>query len=203
MEKILFVKYTPREERSKSKQLFDYASSLVKDKASVDIIDLEQEKPEFFDNISVMSYILRNFVGQEITEEQKKSLEKYDNFLQRFLQAEKIIFAYPMYNFSMPGAVKTFIDMIMQKGKTFDITSQGYQGLCKEKHIICISTAGGVYSEEFNTLANEHNISLIRAISGLIGAKFSSVFVQGLDMMPEKQDELIENAKKELDVLLN
>lgn len=203
MEKVLFVKYTPRHERSKSKELFDYAKDLIGENSSVDIIDLELDKPEFFDYTSVMGYILRNFVGQEIDEEQKKSLEKYDSFLDRFLAADKIIFAYPMYNFSMPGAVKTFIDMVMQKGKVFDITSEGYVPFCKDKHIIAISTAGGVYNEEFGTLANEHNVSLLGSISGMIGAKFSPVLVQGLDMMPEKKDELMQKAKDDLKEILS
>jgi len=108
-----------------------------------------------------------------------------------------------MYNFSMPASVKAYFDMILLKGQTWDMNASGYVQLCKEKKLVLISTSGGVYNEEFKTLSMDHSESYMKILSGFIGAEFNSVFVQGINMMPAKQDELIENGKHKIKEIIS
>lgn len=202
MEKILIVKYTPRDSRSSTKKLLDYAIEKLGKNVEIDLLDIEKEGVDFFNHQSVESYALRNYMGKELNDEQKKSLELYDNYTQRVLDADKIIVAYPMYNFSMPGAMKTFFDMILQKGKTWDMDESGYVGLCKDKELILISTAGGVYNEGMGTLGMEHNSSLMKVFAGFMGTKYSEVFIQGFSTTDNVDSTLNEGMKK-IDEILN
>ena len=95
----------------------------------------------------------------------------------------------------MPASVKAYFDMILLKGKTWYMNASGYVQLCKGKKLVLISTSGGVYSEEFKTLSMEHSESYMKILSAFIGAEFNSVFVQGINMNPQKQDELISEGK--------
>lgn len=142
--KVLVVKYTPREERSNTKKLLDHFIFESKKKGNdVETINLSYDTPEFFDPITIDLYSKRNYGGVELTEDETKQLEKFDLFTQKFVEADRIVIGYPIYNFGVPGAVKTFLDMIGQKGKTWDIVDRNYVGLCKDKKALLIMTAGG------------------------------------------------------------
>ena len=202
MEKILIVKYTPRNERSKSKELLDYAISKIKDKYEIEILDLDIEKPQLHDSISIEAYALRNYMNIELNENQKESLKQADKFTNQFLQAKKIIFAFPMWNFGLPASVKAYLDLILQKGQTWDMEKNGYIGLCKEKELIVISSAGGMYSHETGMESMNHSTTLMKTIAGFIGAKYNEAFAQGVNMFPDKIEEFTNKAKKEIDEIL-
>ena len=42
----------------------------------------------------------------------------------------------------------------------------------------------------------------IKGFAGFVGAKFSSVFVQGLNMMPEKSNDLMSEGREKIDKLM-
>ena len=76
---------------------------------------------------------------------------------------DNLIIAFPMYNFSLPAAVKSWVDAVIQKGKTFTLTDKGFQGLCVEKKAIVIITTGYEVGEaDFAT-------PLIKTALGLMG----------------------------------
>lgn len=196
--KILVVKYTPREERSNTKKLLDHFISKSKEKGNeVETINLSYDTPEFFDPITIDLYSKRNYGGVKLSVEETKQLEKFDLFTQKFVDADRIVFAYPIYNFGVPGAIKTFLDMIGQKGKTWDIIDGKYVGLCSDKKAILIMTAGG---------AKDYNMGAIdepKKYLGFLGIK--DVFDVGSfginDSRPDRE-QLLDAAKKRIDELI-
>ena len=201
--KILIVEYAPRNERSKTLELANYAKTLLLKKGKVEILDLNKDIPEFFNSENLTAYYMRNYMGEKLSEKDAKLLSKFDKFTKQFVESEIVVIAYPMYNFSMPASVKAYFDMILLKGQTWDMNASGYVQLCKEKKLVLISTSGGVYNEEFKTLSMDHSESYMKILSGFIGAEFNSVFVQGINMMPAKQDELIENGKHKIKEIIS
>lgn len=199
---ILVVKYTPAGERSNSRKLMEYMVDKLED-STVDLLDLEKEVPIFFDESLLGSYVSRNYVGNELREDERKQLEKFDNFLLRFKKADVVIFAYPTFNFSFPGSIKTFFDMILQKGETWDMGEKGFIGLCPDKQIVNISTAGAMYDEKFGTLEMNHNTPLMKVLAGFLGAKYHEVFVEGINMFPDRAEEFIQNGKNKIDEIVN
>jgi len=58
--------------------------------------------------------------------------------------ADRIVFAVPVYNFGLPAQLKSYIDQIARAGVTFRYTAQGVpEGLLKNKQVVVLSARGG------------------------------------------------------------
>lgn len=82
------------------------------------------------------------------TPEQKQILALSDQLIQELLAAEAIVLGVPMHNFSIPAALKAWIDLITRAGMTFSYGDTGPKGLLpSDKKVMAIVTRGGVYEE--------------------------------------------------------
>ena len=82
------------------------------------------------------------------TPEQKQILALSDQLIQELLAAEAIVLGVPMHNFSIPAALKAWIDLITRAGMTFSYGDTGPKGLIpSDKKVMAIVTRGGVYGE--------------------------------------------------------
>ncbi|MCK7595028.1 FMN-dependent NADH-azoreductase [Pseudomarimonas salicorniae] len=88
--------------------------------------------------------------------------------LEEFLAADVLVVGAPMYNFSIPSALKAWIDRIAVAGKTFRYGPNGPEGLAGGKRVIVVSTRGGRYSEGAG-LAMDHQESYLRTVFGFLG----------------------------------
>jgi FMN-dependent NADH-azoreductase len=68
------------------------------------------------------------------------------NTLDQFLEADKVVFVTPMWNFNIPSRVKTYIDNLCIPNKAFKYTENGPVGLIKGKKALHIHATGGVHS---------------------------------------------------------
>ena len=124
MIKTLLVSYSPRFE-SNTKKLIDTFLNVASDYSHVTHLDLGKDTPPFLlaDNLNAL--VKRNLMGMELTEEENVSVKGVDRLLQQLLDADRIVIAFPMYNFSLPAAVKAWIDAVIQDGKTFKNNKRG------------------------------------------------------------------------------
>lgn len=198
MKNVLIVKYTPRNDRSRTKELLDYYIENKTNNKKVEILDLITETPEFFLEDSINSYYKRNYAWEKLSSEEQKTLEKFDKFTKQFKNADTVVLAYPMYNFSMPAIVKAYFDMILQKWETWDITKDWYVWLQTDKKIILITTSWWKYEwiEWYDFL--EHNIKLVKVIAWFIWAKLE-IIDGGWTMIDE--DKVLTESKKKIDML--
>lgn len=158
--KTLLVKYTPREERSSSKKLLDAFKIEIKN-SEIEILDLCIDVPDLFDSESINAYIHRNYLKEELSQEQKKSLEKMDRMTHQVQSADVVVIAFPMHNFSMPASVKAWFDSIMLKGQTWDAANGKYFGLMDGKKALIIVSSGGFYTSD-PMMHWEHAMSLAK-----------------------------------------
>lgn len=158
--KTLLVKYTPREERSSSKKLLDVFKNEIKN-SEIEILDLCIDVPDLFDSESINAYIRRNYLKEELSHEQKKSLEKMDRMTHQVQSVDIVVIAFPMHNFSMPASVKAWFDSIMLKGQTWDVTNGKYFGLMGGKKALIIVSSGGFYTSD-PMIHWEHAVSLAK-----------------------------------------
>jgi FMN-dependent NADH-azoreductase len=68
-----------------------------------------------------------------------------DAILNEFQNADVIVIGVPMYNFSTPSSLKSWIDRVARAGVTFKYTDKGVEGLVKDKSVIILSSRGGFY----------------------------------------------------------
>ena len=160
MTKTLIVKYTPRNERSSTKKMLDAFVSGIKN-SEIEEIDLTKDVPDLFLEKNLAAYIHRNYLGEELDDEQKKILSKMDRMTKQLKSADVVVVAYPMNNFSMPAPVKAWFDSVMLKGETWAVKDGKYLGLMGGKKALALVSAGGMYDQD--PMASwEHALSLTK-----------------------------------------
>ncbi|WKV49992.1 FMN-dependent NADH-azoreductase [Dickeya fangzhongdai] len=71
-----------------------------------------------------------------------------EQLVSEFLTNDVIVIGAPMYNFSVPSQLKSWLDRIAQAGRTFKYTEKGPVGLSGGRTIIMVSARGGFYTEQ-------------------------------------------------------
>jgi len=115
----------------------------------------------------------------------------------QFLEADKYVFAAPMWNLGIPAILKAYIDYITVSGITFKYTEQGAVGLLRGKKAVHIMATGGEYKtlpfSDFE-MANRY----LKTILGFMGVEdFQTITAQRLDIVGEDVEKIISNALKE------
>ncbi|MDE1831235.1 MAG: NAD(P)H-dependent oxidoreductase [Thaumarchaeota archaeon] len=191
--KTLLVKYTPREERSSSKKLLDAFKNEIKN-SEIEILDLCIDIPDLFNPERIDAYIHRNYLKEELSQEQKKSLEKMDRMTHQVQSADVVVIAFPMHNFSMPASVKAWFDSVMLKGQTWDTDSGKYFGLMANKKALIIVSSGGVYTN--NQMINwEHAMSLAKIEFQFMGfSDVRGILNEGMNAVGETMSSSIQKS---------
>ncbi len=78
------------------------------------------------------------------TEEQAAKLSLSDSLIEEVKAADVLVIGLPIYNFSLPAALKAWIDLIARAGVTFAYTAEGPKGLLEGKRAIVTVSSGGV-----------------------------------------------------------
>jgi FMN-dependent NADH-azoreductase len=78
----------------------------------------------------------------EMTPELRAATALSDELIGEILAADELLIATPMYNFTVPAALKAWIDQIVRIGKTFQFDGTSFQGLVKARRAVVISAYG-------------------------------------------------------------
>jgi len=70
-----------------------------------------------------------------------------DDAIREVQEADIIVIGVPMYNFSIPSALKAWIDHLVRRQKTFSYDNGKPEGLVKGKKVYLAIASGGVFSE--------------------------------------------------------
>ncbi len=158
--KILIIKYLPSGEKSNTLKLLNYFKDNI-NTHEIEEIDLIETIPTFHNRESMALYKARNFGGETLTQEQQKVMAQSDLMTQQFVNADLIVLATPMHNFSLPGIVKTYFDAVMQSGITFKYEGDRQIGLMDKSKFLTIYTSMGSYKGGFGYMDNLRTITKI------------------------------------------
>ena len=123
--------------------------------------------------------------------------DKTFDYARRFANADMIIIAAPFWDFSFPALLKIFIEHVCVSGIAFKYTNTGIQTLCKASKLYYVTTMGGYNSTDYgfgyikalcNVLYGIDDVRLIKA--------------EGLDIIGNDVDEIMEKVKKEIDKMV-
>ncbi|QVN03929.1 FMN-dependent NADH-azoreductase [Pseudomonas rhodesiae] len=128
---------------------------------------------------------------------QKHEAELSASSLAEFLAADALVIGAPMYNFTIPTQLKAWIDRIAVAGQTFRYTEAGPEGLCGNKKVIIVSTAGGLHAGQASGAAHEGYLTLLFGFLGITDIEF--VRAEGLAY----GDEMRSKALSDANVLIN
>lgn len=79
----------------------------------------------------------------ELSEQDKDILRPSNELVDELLESNVIVIGAPMYNFGIPGMLKSYLDQICRLDKTFATNPQGFEGLLKNKTAFIVITTGG------------------------------------------------------------
>ena len=109
-----------------------------------------------------------------------------DRVMDEFLAADVVVIGAPMYNFSVPSTLKSWIDRVAVAGKTFRYTEQGPQGLAAGKKVIVASTRGGIHSGAASDFVEPY----LRFLFGFLGiSDIEFVTAEGLAYSAEHRSQ--------------
>lgn len=117
-------------------------------------------------------------------------------YAHQFAEADKYVFAEPLWNLGIPSILKAYFDYVCIPGITFKYTEQGPVGLCQGKKAINIATRGGLYSE---SPASDYELGdrYVRTIMNFLGiADYDTIFADGLDIIGNDVYEIVDAAVK-------
>ena len=82
---------------------------------------------------------------EQQTEEMKQALVLSDQLISELQSADVLLLSVPMYNFSIPSALKAWIDQVVRINQTFAYDGTNFTGLVtvKKAFIICTYGAAG------------------------------------------------------------
>lgn len=131
---------------------------------------------------------------EELSSEEKAKVGRLSELCEQFISADKYVFVTPMWNFSFPPAMKAYIDAVAVAGKTFKYTEQGPVGLLTDKKALHIQARGGFYSEG-PAAEMEMGHRYLGTVMQFFGVpSFEGLFIEGHAAMPDKAQEIKENA---------
>lgn len=128
--------------------------------------DLAQHPvPQFSPQILQSMALAHDQLGPEAA----KELLALQQVLDEVIAADVVVVGAPMYNFSVPSQLKSWLDALVVPGKTFRYSDGGVEGLLGGKRVLIASSRGGFYGPDSPAAAAEHQESLLRSLFGFIG----------------------------------
>jgi FMN-dependent NADH-azoreductase len=137
--------------------------------------------------------------GGQLSGELKDAWREVEQHIERFLDTDAYLISTPMWNFSIPFALKHYIDVIVQPQYLFRYTDEGSpEGLVKNKKMVVITSRGGDYGPDSPVRTYDHQEPYLRDIFGFVGiTDITFVNAQPMDASgPEVQQEKLEAAKE-------
>ncbi len=130
--------------------------------------------------------------GIELTAEEKQATDIVNRYLNQFLAADKVVIAFPLWNFTVPAQLITYLTYLCQAGKTFKYTAEGPVGLAGDKKVVLLNARGGVYSEG-PAAQLEMSLNYVKTIMGFFGIKDIEVTViEGHNQFPDRAQSIVE-----------
>jgi FMN-dependent NADH-azoreductase len=129
-------------------------------------------------------------------QQQKELLAISDELITELKAADTLVIGAPIYNFSVPAALKAWIDLVCRVGETFVYSENGPQGLLGiEKAYIVVTAGGTAIGSDI-----DFNSRYLQQICRFIGIKESHI----IDVSGSKRDPetLIEFSKQQISSLL-
>lgn len=115
------------------------------------------------------------------TPENQKGVALSNILVEELQQHDVYVLASPMYNWSIPSGLKSYIDQIMRINETWKFRSGqpdgDYVGLLKEKQLLILSSRGdtGYGIGEKNQHMN-YQTSYLKFVFGMMGVKNTRIF---------------------------
>lgn len=187
-------------ERSNSKQLADHLIARVKAANPASVIkvrDIGAQPIPYFDGNTAGALFTP---AESRTVEQQRLVELSDSLVAELMEADRIVFAVPVYNFNLPAQFKSYLDHLARAGVTFRYTSEGVpEGLVKGKQVVVLTARGG----KAEGTPSDTMTPYLRQMLAFLGmTEVTFIAAEGMAMGEVAALEGLSLAKQRIDALL-
>lgn len=147
MKRILHLISSPRGNESFSIKLGNAVIDKLKAQypdSTVEVVDFSVTPIPHLDSGHLRSFFTPE---EKLTPDDQDAIRYSDAAISQLMAADIVVIGAPLYNFSIPSTLKSWIDHIARAGKTFRYDENGPAGLVKGKKVYVAMSSGGVYSE--------------------------------------------------------
>ena len=199
--KVMHVDASAKRERSNSRALSRYFMDRLRAEGlelEVDYLDVTVDTPP---HVSEAFAIATYTPEDKRTPAMNATLAASDTLCKRLLEADALVFAMPMYNWSMPSVFKVFIDNITRTGVTYVITEDGrFEGQLGRQKVLLITSRGADLRPGTPFSSMDALTPSLKAAFGFIGVAHPT-FVDAQPLQFSDQEarvEALERARGEL-----
>lgn len=147
MTRLMYIKASPRTGRSHSMAVAEeFIEAWKARNPSAEVLerDLFAMDLPTFDGVTINGkYNIMH--GRDFTPGEQTAWARVVEVIEDFKQADRYVFAVPMWNFNIPYRLKQFIDLVTQPTYTVSMTDKGYEGLLKGRKAFVAYARGGQY----------------------------------------------------------
>jgi len=191
---VLVVKANnrPASEAISSKMYETFMAELEGKDVNVTTYDVfEEDTPYFGQELFDAFGKVQN--GGELTDVESRLLAAKQKAMDVLSSADVVVFAFPLWNLTIPAKLQTFIDYVYAAGFAFKYDASGnLVSLMPEKKAIFLNARGGVYSAP-EAAPMEMAVNYMRNVfGGVFGMQIiDEVIIEGHNAMPDKAQEII------------
>lgn len=181
-----------------SSKMYEVFMDNIGTDADVKTFDVFKEDMPYFGQ-DFFSAMQKSAQAEELNDIEQRILTAANGAMDAFLEADVVVFAFPLWNKTIPAPLQTFIDYIYRAGVTFKYTEEGPQGLVPEKKVIILNARGGVYSTP-EMAPSEMSVNYVRMIMNFFGIEdIEEVIIEGHNMYPDRAQEIIADGMKRVE----
>ena len=132
--------------------------------------------------------------GEALTDIESRLLAAKQKAMDALTAADVVVFAFPLWNLTIPAKLQTFIDYVFQAGYTFKYNENvQLVGLMGDKKAVILNARGGYYSAP-EAQPMEMSVNYIKNVVGMFGMEIiEEVIIEGHNASQDKAQEIIAN----------
>lgn len=155
--------------------------------------------------IPVMDKHMFNYDGKELTKQEEADKIRQEELLNIWKNSDCVFIYMPLHNFNVVSKFKDFIDNIVIVNETFKCEIETMVGLDNtNKQVTFVITSGGEFDSHIQYVNLDFAVQYVRGVFSVIGInKVKIIRSQGLDLVHNDKQAIVENTKEELIKYIN
>ncbi|WP_040203586.1 FMN-dependent NADH-azoreductase [Neobacillus jeddahensis] len=138
--------------------------------------------------------------GEEMTDVEQRLLAAKQKAMDALSAADVVVFAFPLWNLTIPAALQTFIDYVYAAGFTFKYDENGQLvSLMTDKKAVILSARGGIYSTPEAAPMEMAANYVKNVVGGVFGMEIvNEVIIEGHNAAPAQAEAIIAEGLKKV-----
>ncbi|MFF5996231.1 FMN-dependent NADH-azoreductase [Lysinibacillus sp. KU-BSD001] len=193
MTNVLVVKANNRPDGVSTKMYETFVAEAAKvEGVNLSTFDVFEENLPYFGQ-ELFNAFGKAQAGEALSDIQNASLAAFNKSREVLSAADVVVFAFPLWNLTIPAALQSFVDYTYGAGYSFKYDENGnLVSLMTDKKYIVLSARGGIYSTPETAPMEMAATYINTVIGGVFGMqKVDEVIIEGHNANPAEAENII------------